>query len=90
MLNDTRAVISAVNRDKNGIGFIDDELVSTKIVNIATIQKTAYNAPNYPLSLPLYLISRNGESELIDKFIEFALSPSGQDVIQRSGYTPIE
>ncbi len=90
MLNDTRAVISAVTRDQNGIGFIDTDLASTKIVNVATIQKTAYNSPNYPLALPLYLISRNGESEIIDAFIEFVLSPSGQDVIQRSGYTPIE
>jgi phosphate transport system substrate-binding protein len=94
-LEDSRALSDAVAADRNGIGFVGMPFIlNAKAIAIAE-RGTAPFLPNrltvgtedYPLSRRLYLYTpANSQNGYVRKFVEFALSKAGQDVVGEVGF----
>ncbi|PTL82441.1 phosphate ABC transporter substrate-binding protein [Vitiosangium sp. GDMCC 1.1324] len=93
----TAAVVNAVAKEKNGIGY--GGAAYAKGVKELKIKKgsesLAPSAENiksgkYPLSRDLYFYLRNKPSGDAKAFIDFALSPEGQALVTKVGYFPVK
>lgn len=94
-LEDSNALSDAVAGDASGIGFIGMPYIrSAKAIAVAEAGATALR-PNrltvatedYPLSRRLYLYTPTSpQNPNVRKFVEFALSKSGQDVVGNAGF----
>jgi phosphate transport system substrate-binding protein len=87
-------IADAVANDTNGIGYssIEHEYVAdVKPVSIDSIEPkaAAVDKGDYPYARVLHLYTSKGHEtqEALD-FIQFVLSPAGQAVLTRTGYTP--
>lgn len=98
-LQGTSAVVNAVAKDVNGIGY--GGAAFAKGVKFAKVKKDDQSpafAPNletvrsgdYPISRYLYYYLRTAPKGDAKKFIEFALSPEGQQIVSRTGYFPVK
>jgi len=88
------AIVEALAKDTNGIGYSSFELednAGVKPVSIGGIEPNAgaVHKGNYPYARVLHLYTSKGHEtpEALD-FIQFVLSPQGQAVLTRTGYTP--
>lgn len=95
----TAAVVNAVAKEKNGIGY--GGAAYAKNIKLVKIKKEASGtaiAPNkesvqagtYPLSRPLFFYLRDKPSGDIAAFIDWVLSPTGQSLAETVGYFPIK
>lgn len=94
----TAAVVNAVAKDKNGIGY--GGAAYAKGVRFAMVKADdrgpAYDpsAENvkknlYPISRYLYMYTRSRPTGEIKKYIDWILSPEGQSIVERVGYFPV-
>ncbi len=92
---DSNALSEAVAGDPNGIGFVGLPYVhSARAVSVSekgasALQPTRLTVAteDYPLSRRLYLYTpENPMNKLTRRFVEFALSHQGQDVVGTSGF----
>ena len=94
----TAAVVNAVGKDPNGIGY--GGAAYAKGVRDCAVRKDAKSAavlPNaatvkdgsYPVTRDLYFYTRMKPSGAARAFIDYALSPEGQAVVIRVGYFPV-
>lgn len=44
----------------------------------------------YPLASEFYAVTAGSDNPNVDKLIEWVLSPQGQELIEKTGYTPVE
>ncbi len=94
----TAAVVNAVAKEKNGIGYGGAAYAKgVKEVRIVGKDGQAYlpNAENvksgkYPLSRPLYMYTRGTPAGEAKEFIDFCLSAAGQTIVTQVGYFPIK
>ena len=95
----TAAVVNAVARDKNGIGY--GGAAYGKGIRFAKVKKdasspgfepTAENVKSgdYPITRFLYMYTRSKPSGAMKEFIDWTLSAEGQDVVQKVGYFPVK
>ncbi len=88
-------VVRMVSQNKKAIGYIGIGYLesSTMIADVAIsgVKATIANARagNYPLARPLFMITRNVPGGEISKFINFGLSPAGQEIVKKVGFIPI-
>jgi phosphate transport system substrate-binding protein len=70
------------------LGYVDN---TVKALNIDGVQPTIDNviSGSYKISRKLYLITKGPPSALEQAFIDFALSPKGQEVVTDGGYIAI-
>jgi phosphate transport system substrate-binding protein len=94
----TAAVVNAVKKDKNGIGYggaayaegvkhcavKKDDASSAILPTAETIAKN-----QYPVTRYLYLYMRNKPTGEAKKFVDWILSPDGQKIITAVGYFPV-
>jgi phosphate transport system substrate-binding protein len=87
-------IVEAVARDTNGVGYSSLELennAGVKPASIGGIEPNAadVNKGDYPYARVLHFYTSKGHEtqEALD-FIQFVLSPQGQAVLARTGYTP--
>jgi ABC-type phosphate transport system, periplasmic component len=67
----------------------NEEIKLLKINGIAPTEENIRNG-TYPLSYSAYAVTTNkGTNPNREKFIEWMLSKEGQELIRRTGYTPI-
>ncbi|QRK05290.1 phosphate ABC transporter substrate-binding protein [Archangium violaceum] len=93
----TAAVVNAVSKEKNGIGYggaayakgikelkvkKDNEAIAPTEANI--------KSGKYPLARDLYFYLRNKPDGDAKAFIDFVLSPEGQAVVTKVGYFPVK
>lgn len=45
---------------------------------------------DYPLASEFYAVTAGSDNPNVDKLIEWVLSPQGQELIEKTGYTPVE
>ena len=94
LLTNYEAIVVAVAMDANGIGYSSIELESNAGVKPVSIGGIAPNAADvdkgdYPYARVLHLYTRKGhETQEALNFIHFVLSPRGQAILIRTGYTP--
>ncbi|RKH58087.1 phosphate ABC transporter substrate-binding protein [Corallococcus interemptor] len=93
----TAAVVNAVSKEKNGIGY--GGAAYAKGIKELKVKKgneafapSAENVKSgkYPLSRDLFFYLRNKPSGEAKAFIDFALSPEGQAIVTQVGYFPVK
>jgi phosphate transport system substrate-binding protein len=94
----TAAVVNAVAKEKNGIGYGGAAYAKgVKEVKLVGKDGQAYlpSAENvasgkYPLSRDLFMYTRGKPSGEAKEFIDFCLSPEGQGIVTKVGYFPVK
>ncbi len=98
-LQGTAAVVNAVSKDPNGIGY--GGAAYAKGVKFAKVKKDdksqAYwpsletvRSGEYPISRYLYLYLRTNPGGHAKSFIDWALTPEGQKIVTDVGYFPVK
>lgn len=93
----TAAVVNAVAKDPNGIGY--GGMAYAKGIRLTALKKDASSpayAPSgetvgngsYPLSRYLYMYTVNRPSGAVKEYIDWILSPEGQEIATKVGYFP--
>ncbi len=94
----TAAVVNAVAKDKNGIGYggaaYGQGIREVKVKKDATSPAYAptmenIKSGNYPISRYLYMYVRNRPTGALKNYIDWTLSEEGQKVVSEVGYFPI-
>jgi phosphate transport system substrate-binding protein len=93
----TAAVVNAVSKEKNGIGYggaaYAKGIKELKIkVGSTEVEPSEENFKNgkYPLARDLYFYLRTQPAGEAKAFIDFVLSPEGQQVVTKVGYFPVK
>jgi phosphate transport system substrate-binding protein len=97
-LQGTAAIINAVAKDKNGIGY--GGIAYAKEVRAIGIRKDANGVAivpseatvadgTYPLSRKLFLYSFENSSQNAKDFIAYCLTPAAQELVKNVGYFPL-
>lgn len=95
----TAAVVNAVKKDKNGIGYGGAAYAAG--VKHCKVKKDAQSAGvlptpesiaknQYPISRYLYIYLKNRPTGELKKYIDWILSPDGQKVVVEVGYFPVK
>jgi phosphate transport system substrate-binding protein len=98
-LQGTAAVVNAVAKDPNGIGY--GGAAYAKGIRFAGIKKDAKSPAHvptldavrsgqYPITRYLYLYTRTAPKGNAKKFIDWSLSPAGQTIVTEVGYFPVK
>jgi len=83
---------------RNALGysflFFATEMVRNGNIRLLTIDGVAPTRENiangtYPLSAEFYAVTRNTDHPNVERFIEWILSPQGQSLVEKTGYTPL-
>lgn len=94
----TAAVVNAVARDPNGIGYGGHAY--TRGVRICALRRTAGEPAiepslatvrdgSYPLSRFLYFYTRRRPEKDLKTFVDWVMSPAGQEIASQVGYYPL-
>lgn len=95
----TAAVVNAVVKDKNAIGF--GGAAYAKGIKFTAVKKDA-NSPayfpteenikngNYPIARYLYLYLRSKPTGEIKEYVDWILSKEGQEIVSKVGYFPVK
>jgi len=94
----TGAVTLEVSQNDRAIGFVGAayQINSAKTLAInengTNVMPTEANILNgqYPLSRPLYLYTDKTTSDAVTAFLNFMLSPAGQNIVRDMGYAPVK
>lgn len=92
-LPDYQAIIAAVAKDPNAIGYADmgplPAAVRALLIKGEPPNSVAIYEQVYPYANSLYLYTVQGrETPVAKKFIRYALSKNGQRIIQKAGFVP--
>jgi phosphate transport system substrate-binding protein len=88
------AVVQAVAKNKNaigyiGLGYIDKSVKALMVDQIVGSEETTLNG-TYPISRPLYMFTRGWPKGDSLKFINFVVNPEkGQKYVSEAGYVPL-
>lgn len=88
------AVVQAVSKNKNaigyiGIGYINDSVKALSVNGIRGSEETTLNGL-FPISRPLYMFTNKWPKEELAQFINYVLHPKkGQSMVRESGYVPL-
>jgi phosphate transport system substrate-binding protein len=95
----TAAVVNAVSKDRFGIGY--GGAAYAKGIRDVKVKKdagspgylpTEENVKNgkYPISRYLYMYTRNRPTGALKEYIDWILSPEGQQIVTKVGYFPVK
>ncbi|MDP2921855.1 MAG: phosphate ABC transporter substrate-binding protein [Candidatus Omnitrophota bacterium] len=100
MLSSSQAIADEVAGNSSAIGYYGMGYISAKQkpVAIAKDEKSEYVEPvianvinnKYPISRPLFLYTNGAPQGLVKKFVDFALSKEGQDIVLVTDFVPIK
>jgi len=88
------AVVQAVSRNKNaigyiGLGYLDESLTALSVNGITGSVETTLNG-TYPISRPLFMFTNGWPKGETASFINFVLHPQkGQKYVSDAGYVPL-
>jgi phosphate transport system substrate-binding protein len=92
MLPGTAAVVNAVSKERNGIGYgggaYAKGVKELKVEGIAPT-KEAVLSGKYPLSRPLFVYTKGAPAGEVREFLDFCLSAAGQKIVSEVGYFPV-
>ena len=96
----TGAVIQSVSQTKGAIGYVGLAYLSPRVKAIAVSYDDGkhYVLPSlengkkklYPVVRPLYYYYNVANKEKVTPFIDYILSPEGQNIIKNGGYIPVK
>jgi phosphate transport system substrate-binding protein len=94
----TGAIIQSVSQTKGAIGYVGLAYVSKRVKAVAvSYDGKKYATPSlenaakklYPIVRPLFYYYNNKDKNKVLPFIQYVLSPEGQNLIKKGGYIPI-
>jgi phosphate transport system substrate-binding protein len=95
----TAAVVNAVAKDKNGIGYggaaYGKGIRFVKVKRDANSEgfepnKESVMSGNYPISRFLYMYTRSKPTGALKEYIDWILSNEGQEIVSKVGYFPVK
>lgn len=99
MLPSSQAIADEVAGNSSAIGYYGMGYISSKqkAVAIAKDAKSEYIEPKienvisgkYPISRPLFLYTNGQPQGVVKKFVDFALSKEGQEIVLKTDFVPI-
>jgi len=99
MLSSSQAIADEVAGNPVAVGYYGMGYISKKQkpLAIAKGEKAEYDEPTivnvingkYPISRPLFIYTNGAPEGLVKKFIDFALSKEGQDIVLATDFVPI-
>lgn len=99
MLPSSQAIADEVAGNPSAIGYYGMGYISSKqkAVAIAKDSKSEYIEPKienvisgkYPISRPLFLYTNGQPQGVVKKFVDFALSKEGQEIVLKTDFVPI-
>lgn len=97
LLSSSQAIVEEVAVNDGAIGYLGMGYTSNRTKSVAVSNGGEYYAPDianvqdkkYPLSRPLFFITDNNPRLITRKFIEYALSPEGQEQFKTTGFVPL-
>lgn len=95
LIQDSNGTIrETVANDANAVGYLSHGLLNEKIralkVDGQECTTEAVVAGTYPLVRPIYLLVKGAASEQTAAFIDYILSPEGQQTIEANGLIPVK
>jgi phosphate transport system substrate-binding protein len=100
MLSSSQAIADEVAGNSSAIGYYGMGYISPKQkpVAIAKDEKSVYVSPSidnvvkniYPISRPLFVYTNGEPQGMVKKFIDYALSAEGQDIVLKTDFVPID
>lgn len=88
----TFEIAEEVSKDKYAIGYggigYKENISHAFINNIAPIEENVRN-DSYPLSRYLFFVMRDNPKGIIKLFIDWVLSPEGQEIVRKVGFIPL-
>ena len=84
-------IAAEVAKNKNGIGYVGLAYIGTPGIKVLPVEGIQPDSENYPLARPLYyLVNRSKPlSPLAQQFVDFSLSPEGQEIVKRVHFLPV-
>lgn len=95
IVNSTEGVITAVNGDANGIGYIslgslNDEVKAVKVDGVEATPENI-NKGDYKIARPFLLAYHEEKlSDVAKDFLKFIMSKDGQEIVKEDGCIPME
>ena len=100
MLPSSQAIADEIAQNPAAIGYYGMGYISSKQkpVSVAKDKKSEYIAPTiqnvlsgkYPISRPLFLYTNGQPQGVVKKFVDFALSQEGQDLVLKTDFVPLK
>lgn len=92
-LSGTAAVVNAVSKDKNGIGYggaaYAKGIFHCKVNNVEPSTANIANG-TYPITRYLYMYLKNKPSGSLKSYIDWILGSEGQSIVTEIGYYPVK
>jgi phosphate transport system substrate-binding protein len=95
----TGAVVQSVSQTKGAIGYVGLAYLEKRVksIKVSYDQGKTYVAPSvasaknktYPISRPLFYYYLTSVDKNVSPFVKFVLSPTGQNLILKTGYVPL-
>lgn len=97
LLTSSQAIVEEVVANEAAIGYLGMGYVSDRTKSLQVAKDNQFYAPDvnnvmqkkYPLSRPLYFYINGEPNGVIKLFIDFALSPKGQEQFRETGFVPV-
>ena len=87
-------VASEVAKNPSGIGYVG--LAYTKVLGITVVamdgvlpDKASVQSKKYPYARPNFFYTNGIPTGNVKKFVDFVLSPTGQSIVERVGFMPV-
>ena len=100
LLPSSQAIADEIAQNPSAIGYYGMGYISPKqkVISVAFDEKRGFIAPTednvisgkYPISRPLFLYVANQHEGLAKEFVDFVLSPEGQEVVSKIDFVPIK
>lgn len=91
--------VSKYRNYKNAIGYtfryystemVGDDEIKLLAINGVKPEKETIRSDEYPIANEWYAVTAGTENSNTEKFIEWILSPQGQQLVEQVGYVPVE
>lgn len=84
-------IVSEVAGNSNAIGYVGLAYIDTAGIKVLPVEGASPKSQDYPLSRPLYFFTDGNKplSPMAQKFIDFTLSPVGQEIVERVDFVPV-
>jgi len=100
LMPSSQAIADEVAQNVNAVGYYGMGYISPKqkVIAVAKDEKSDYVVPKienvvngrYPISRPLFLYTNGEPKDLVKKFVDFALSKEGQEIVKQLDFVPIK
>jgi len=100
MLPSSQAIADEVAGNTAAIGYYGMGYISAKqkVLAVAKDEKSLFEQPTienvvkglYPISRPLFFYTNGEPKAMVKQFVDFALSPEGQQIVKQTDFVPIK